>query len=125
MVAGASFGLCVCLLSLSSQAQSRTSARAAGTRQYIATAYCLDGKTASGAKTRKGTVAADHRLLPLGSIVRIQTPGLAYSGTYTVADTGPAMKGRRIDLFIPDCRRAREFGRRPVSVRVIRRGPAR
>jgi 3D (Asp-Asp-Asp) domain-containing protein len=69
-------------------------------------------------------VAADHRVLPLGSVIHIDTPAQPYSGTYTVTDGGAAVKGRRIDLFVPDCRRARIFGKRRVTVRVIQRGSA-
>jgi 3D (Asp-Asp-Asp) domain-containing protein len=92
--------------------------------QFTATAYCLAGRTASGKRTRRGMVAADHRVLPLGSVIHIDTPAQPYSGTYTVTDGGAAVKGRRIDLFVPDCRRARIFGKRRVTVRVIQRGSA-
>jgi len=88
--------------------------------RVTATAYCHGGRTQSGAHTRSGIVAADPRVLPVGSIVRIldgPTPGL-----YTVMDTGAAVKGRRIDVYIPSCARARKFGRRTVSVVVMRHG---
>jgi 3D (Asp-Asp-Asp) domain-containing protein len=100
----------------------KTTVRRPSGTPYIATAYCLDGRTASGEQTRGGRIAADRRLLPLGSVVRIHTPGLKYSGTYTVTDTGPAVKGRKVDIFIADCRRARAFGRRHVTLTVLRRG---
>jgi 3D (Asp-Asp-Asp) domain-containing protein len=67
-------------------------------------------------------VAADHRILPLGSVIHIDTPAQPYSGTYTVTDGGAAVKGRRINLFMPDCQRAKTFGTRRVTVRVLRRG---
>lgn len=92
------------------------------TLQFTATAYCLAGKTASGTRTRRGIVAADHRVLPLGTVIHIDTPAQPYSGIYTVTDGGGAVKGRRIDLFIPDCQRAKTFGKRRVTVRVVRRG---
>ena len=38
---------------------------------YIATAYSLRGRTASGQMVAKGVIAADPRHLPLGSRVRI------------------------------------------------------
>jgi 3D (Asp-Asp-Asp) domain-containing protein len=93
-------------------------------RQFTASAYCLAGKTASGTRTRLGIVAADYRILPLGSIIHIDTPAQPYSGTYKVTDGGAAVKGRRIDLFIPDCNRAKRFGKRQVSVRLLRHGAA-
>ena len=87
-----------------------------------ATAYCHDGTTKSGAHTRSGIAAADPRVLPVGSVVRILGPAKRYAGIYTVMDTGEAVKGRRIDLFIADCGRAEQFGRRTVRVRILRRG---
>ena len=44
------------------------------------------------------------------------------TGIYTVMDTGGDIKGRRIDVYIPSCARAKKFGRRTVSMLVMRRG---
>jgi 3D (Asp-Asp-Asp) domain-containing protein len=66
--------------------------------------------------------AADPKVLPVGSTVRIDGQGRAYDGVYTVTDTGAAVKGRTIDLYIDDCAEAKRFGRRTMSVAVIRRG---
>jgi 3D (Asp-Asp-Asp) domain-containing protein len=63
-------------------------------------------------------VAADPAVLPLGSVVRIVSPS-EVGGTYTVADTGAAIKGRTLDIFMPDCAKAVRFGRRTVVVRVL------
>lgn len=112
----------VLLTVFSLQARPEKPSEHAPTLQFTATAYCLAGRTASGTRTRQGIVAADHRVLPLGSVIHIDTPAQPYSGTYTVTDGGAAVKGRRIDLFIPDCRRAKIFGKRRVAVRVVRRG---
>lgn len=88
--------------------------------RLVATAYCQTGRTASGARVRRGMVAADPALLPLGTVVQIIEPR-DIGGTYTVADTGAAIKGATLDIFMPDCRQARRFGRRRVSVRVVQR----
>ena len=114
--------VCASLMAVSLQARPAKPSEQARTRPFTATAYCLAGKTASGTRTRAGIVAADHRVLPLGSIIHIDTPAQPYSGTYTVTDGGAAVKGRRIDLFIPDCHRAKRFGKRQVSVRLLRHG---
>ena len=82
-----------------------------------ATAYCLRGTTADGGDARRGTVAADPRVLPLGSRIRIRGPQI--QGEYLVADRGAAVKGRRIDVFIPKCERARRFGRQRVTVTIL------
>jgi 3D (Asp-Asp-Asp) domain-containing protein len=88
-----------------------------------ATAYCQSGTTASGTQTRPGIVAADPRVLPPGSLIRIAAPVRGYSGKYHVEDTGAAVKGRIVDIYVPSCRAAKRFGRRLVQVFVLRRGP--
>src|SRR5258705_112195 len=61
---------------------------------YTATAYSLSGRTASGLRVSKGLIAADPRVLPLGTRVRLEAG--AWSGEYLVADTGGAVRGKRI-----------------------------
>jgi 3D (Asp-Asp-Asp) domain-containing protein len=84
---------------------------------YVATAYSLKGRTASGLMVSRGVIAADPRLLPLGSRVRLEVPG--YHGEYLVADTGGMIKGKRIDIWIPTSREAMRFGRRTVKLTVL------
>jgi len=91
-------------------------------RTYTATAYCRDGRTSSGARTRTGIVAADPRVLPLGSVVRVVTSSIRRPSLYTVTDTGGGLKGRKIDIFMPSCRAANRFGKQRVRVAVVRRG---
>lgn len=81
---------------------------------FSATAYCLKGRTASGASVRRGIVAADPRILPLGT--RINLNAGPYSGSYLVADTGGAIKGRKLDIWVANCSEARRFGRRNITV---------
>ena len=88
-------------------------------KSFRATAYCLKGRTASGTGVRRGIVAADRRVLPLGT--RIQISAGAYSGTYTVADTGGAVKGNILDIWMPSCAEANRFGRRSITVSVLGR----
>jgi 3D (Asp-Asp-Asp) domain-containing protein len=87
---------------------------------FSATAYSLNGQTASGAYVRRGVIAADPRIIPLGSVVQI-TAG-KYSGVYTVLDTGRVIKGKIVDLWMPSYREAITFGRQQVKIRVLRRG---
>ena len=86
------------------------------------TAYCDVGETASGAETRRGIVAADPTVLPLGSQVRVQGLGAKYDGTYDVEDTGREVKGRELDIFMRDCRAAKTFGRKIARLRILRVG---
>lgn len=90
-----------------------------GGQTFKATAYCLKGRTASGGSVRRGIVAADPRVLPLGT--RINISAGSYSGTYTVADTGGAVKGRVLDIWVPNCSEAIKFGRRSIKVAVMGR----
>lgn len=87
---------------------------------FVATAYSLRGRTASGRMVTRGLIAADPRVLPLGSRVRLDHPG--YSGEYLVADTGGAIRGRRIDIWTPSTREAMRFGRRTVKLTVLSYG---
>ena len=87
---------------------------------FEATAYSITGTTASGQQTRRGIVAADPDILPLGSRIRVHDAG-AYSGEYTVSDTGPAVQGREIDIYIPDLAEAKRFGRQRVRVEILDR----
>jgi len=84
---------------------------------YVATAYSLRGRTASGRMVGKGLIAADPRHLPLGTRVRLEAG--AYSGEYLVADTGTLVRGKRIDIWTPTSREAMRFGRRTVKLTVL------
>jgi 3D (Asp-Asp-Asp) domain-containing protein len=88
---------------------------------FEATAYAIDGLTAAGTRARKGVVAADPAVLPLGSRIRVLDAG-AYSGEYVVEDTGRTIDGHEIDIYLASDAEARRFGRRQVRVEVLRRG---
>ena len=70
-----------------------------------ATAYTDDvesqgkwvGQTASGMKPQVGVVAVDPKVIPLGTKLYVEGYGEAIAG-----DTGGAIKGMRIDVFLPD-----------------------
>jgi 3D (Asp-Asp-Asp) domain-containing protein len=80
-----------------------------------AVAYYLPGRTASGVPVRKGVVAVDPKLIPLGT--RLYVPGY---GLALAADVGTAIKGRIIDLWFPSTALARNWGRRTVTITVYR-----
>jgi 3D (Asp-Asp-Asp) domain-containing protein len=87
---------------------------------FVATAYCIKNLTACGVMVRPGIVAADPDVLPLGSIVKVEAG--KYSGTYRVLDTGPAVRGKRLDIYMPCRNEAIHFGRRKVRLEVLRYG---
>ena len=90
--------------------------------RFQATAYCKGETTAAGIAVRHGMAAADATLLPLGSVVRVDTDDTRYSGIWTVLDTGPEIKGRELDLYMWSCNDALAFGRQPVRVTILRLG---
>ena len=59
-------------------------------------------------------IAADPRVLRMGSKVYISAG--QWSGVYTVGDTGGAIRGKRVDIWVPGCSEARKFGRRSVQI---------
>lgn len=98
--------------------------------RFVATAYCQGQTTASGVGVTAGIVAADPKLLPVGSVVEIDSlPGKGtdnlpdrYRGIYTVMDTGPMITGRHVDVYLWNCKEALSFGKRDAVVTVLRLG---
>ncbi len=90
--------------------------------RFSATAYTIEGTTASGEQTKAGrTVAADPDILPLGSRILITGAG-KYPGQYVVADTGKKVQGRKLDIYMPLQADAKRFGVRTVWVQILSRG---
>jgi 3D (Asp-Asp-Asp) domain-containing protein len=90
-------------------------------RYFIATAYSVEGKGVSGKWSHPGSAAADRKVLPLNSRIRVYGAG-RYSGDYTVEDTGGKMDGHHIDLYMPSRAEAKKFGRQRVKVVVLKYG---
>ena len=89
---------------------------------FSATAYCKGITTSSGVPAQSGVAASDPSLLPVGSVVEIDASDARYNGIYTVMDTGPAVQGRQVDLYMWNCNEALQFGRRPIRLTVLRLG---
>jgi 3D (Asp-Asp-Asp) domain-containing protein len=111
------------ILALASSPSAHPHRRAAkpkrrGPMRMTATAYCDKGHTDAGPKVARGMAAADPRVLPFGSVVRVDGLG-GKPQTFVVTDTGSAVKGRRLDIFMPSCRAARRFGKRSVVARLV------
>ena len=101
-------------------AKADATAIAAGPEIYNATSYSRPGRGASGMGVRLGTIAADPKLLPYGTHVRIDAG--PYSGEYVVTDAGTAIRGRKIDIWLPTYAQACRFGRRDVKLTVLSYG---
>lgn len=84
------------------------------------TAYCTgcSGITANGTDLRtypnQKVIAVDPRVIPLGTKVWVEGYGEAIA-----ADTGGAIKGNKIDVFIPTDGQARNWGVRTVTVKIL------
>lgn len=86
-----------------------------GSRTLVvdAVAYHLPGHTASGLPVGVGVIAVDPSVIPLGT--RVFVPGY---GPAVAADTGSAIRGAIIDLWMPSTAAARAWGRRTVTITV-------
>jgi 3D (Asp-Asp-Asp) domain-containing protein len=89
---------------------------------FSATAYCKGIVTASGVPVQSGVAAADPELLPVGSVIEIDSLPQKYNGIYAVMDTGPSVQGREVDVYMWNCNEALAFGRKPIHVTVLRLG---
>ena len=81
----------------------------------------MEGTGASGKWSHPGAVAADRKVLPLNSRIRIYGAG-RYSGDYTVEDTGGKVDGHHIDVYMPSQAEAIKFGHQRVKVVVLKYG---
>ena len=75
------------------------------------TAYALPGTTATGLPVGQGMCAVDPSVIPLGT--RFDVPGY---GSCLAADTGSAIVGDRIDVWVPSEAAAVSWGRRDVTI---------
>jgi 3D (Asp-Asp-Asp) domain-containing protein len=107
--------LCGALLVAVGSASGRSSTHAPYRVKVDAVAYSLPGSTALGIPVRRGVVAVDPKLIPLGT--KLHVPGY---GRGIAADVGWAIKGRIIDLWFPTLAQARKWGRRTVTITVYR-----
>ena len=72
------------------------------------------GITASGKRVAVGMIAADTNVLPFGTKVYIDGMGV-----YTVEDTGSAIQGNCIDIYMPKLEDAIKFGRQRRKLIVL------
>ncbi|MDQ2909043.1 MAG: 3D domain-containing protein [Candidatus Eremiobacteraeota bacterium] len=82
---------------------------------YTAQCYGCSGTTASGARAGFGIIAVDPSVIPLGTHLFVPGYGRAVAG-----DTGGAIHGNRVDLGFDTLADAMRFGRRPVTVYVLK-----
>lgn len=85
---------------------------------FEATAYCYTGnRTYTGTWPSRGTIAVDPTIIPLGTRLFVEGYGEGIA-----EDTGGAIRGEIIDLYMLDRNEALSWGRRQVEVRIIEEG---
>ena len=73
-----------------------------------------EARTATGIIAHRGVIAVDPRFIPLGTRVYVEGYGYAIA-----ADTGGAIKGNIIDLYMESYSEAIQWGRRNVNVYIL------
>lgn len=85
---------------------------------YTASCEGCSGITKTGVNLKANpdakVIAVDPSVIPLGSKVHVEGYGYA-----TAADIGGAIKGNRIDVFVPDQGDALAWGRKQVKVTIV------
>lgn len=85
---------------------------------YTANDGGISGVTATGVDLNKNpnakVIAVDPNVIPLGSKVYVEGYGEA-----TAADTGGAIKGNKIDVFVPNKSDASNWGVKTVNVKIL------
>ncbi|WP_110114824.1 3D domain-containing protein [Bacillus sp. CGMCC 1.16541] len=86
---------------------------------YTASCAGCSGITATGinlkANPNQKVISVDPKVIPLGSKVYVEGYGEAIAG-----DTGSAVKGNKIDVFIPSKQRAIQWGVKTVKVKILK-----
>ncbi|MDN3018771.1 LysM peptidoglycan-binding domain-containing protein [Paenibacillus sp. BSR1-1] len=85
---------------------------------YTASCEGCSGTTATGvdlnANPNAKVIAVDPSVIPLGSKVYVEGYGVA-----TAADTGGAIKGNRIDVFISSEQKAIQWGKKQITIKIL------
>jgi 3D (Asp-Asp-Asp) domain-containing protein len=78
---------------------------------FVVSCHTGKGITASGRPSSRETVSVDPRVVPLGTRLVIDKVG-----PRVAADTGGAIKGRRLDIWEPSAAACARFGRKQLRV---------
>lgn len=83
--------------------------------KVVATAYTGDGITSTGTKPKWGTIAVDPSIIPYGTKVYIPQ----FDMTFIAEDTGGAIKGNKIDIFMNDETTVYNWGRKTIDIYIV------
>lgn len=81
----------------------------------VATAYTGDTVTSTGTTPKWGTIAVDPSIIPYGTKVYIPQFGM----TFIAEDTGSAIRGNKIDIFMNDQSKVSDWGRKNIDIYIV------
>lgn len=111
-------------LKLSGEVETTTTTNVVQEIEVSSTAYTANcagcsGVTSTGVNLAQNpdqkVIAVDPNIIPLGTKVYVEGYGYA-----TAADTGGAIQGNKIDVFIPSRQEALNWGRKQVTVQILK-----
>lgn len=80
-----------------------------------ATAYSGGGYCANGKRVKVGRIAVDPRVIPLGTWLYVKGYGICQA-----CDTGGAIKGKKIDIYLNSERKCNRWGVRGTRVYILK-----
>lgn len=85
------------------------------TMNVVATAYTGYSTTSTGQKPVWGTIAVDPKVIPYGTKVYIPQ----FGRTFIANNTGGAIKGNKIDIFMNTKKECYNWGRRTIEIQIL------
>ena len=79
------------------------------------TAYNSYSLTSTGQKPTWGTIAVDPKVIPYGTKIYIPE----FGKTFIANDTGGAIKGNKIDIFMNTKKECYNWGRRTIEIQIL------
>lgn len=83
--------------------------------QVVATAYTGHSITSTGTTPKWGTIAVDPSVIPYGTKVYIPQ----FGQTFIAEDTGSAIRGNKIDIFMNDDNSVYNWGRKTIDIYIV------
>ena len=94
---------------------SSSEVKGARTMKVVATAYTGYSTTSTGQKPVWGTIAVDPKVIPYGTKVYIPQ----FGRTFIANNTGGAIKGNKIDIFMNTRKECYNWGRRTIEIQIL------
>ncbi len=94
---------------------SNTNNNVVRTMNVVATAYTGYSTTSTGQKPVWGTIAVDPKVIPYGTKVYIPQ----FGRTFIANNTGGAIKGNKIDIFMNTKKECYNWGRRTIEIQIL------